>query len=62
MPRAELPSASCALCYPAIARLALTAALHGELDGADAAHSFVDGELQPYADEYAEDPTWAIVP
>ncbi|MBW2537076.1 MAG: hypothetical protein JRI55_36655 [Deltaproteobacteria bacterium] len=61
-PPTELPSASCALCYPAIARVALTGALHGDVPDAQAAYDFVDAELQPHAAEFDEDPTWAIVP
>jgi hypothetical protein len=61
-PPTSLPSASCALCYPAIARVALAAALHGGVTDAQTAYDFVDAELAPYADEYNVDPTWAIVP
>ena len=37
-------------------------ALHGDVPDAQSAYDFVDGELQPYASEYDEDPTWAILP
>ena len=58
----EMPTASCAYCYPAIARVALGAALHGSVTDAQQAYDFVNESLTPFDDAYDEDPTWAIVP
>ena len=61
-PPTEFKESGCALCYPAIARVALTGALHGNVDGASDAWDFLDAELKKKDDIYNDDPTWAIVP
>ena len=53
---------NCSFCYPAIARVALAAAIHGGLPKAQEGFDFLDGELRMNDEPYDKDPTWAIVP
>jgi len=61
-PPETLPSVNCAFCYPANARVALTAAIHGSLADSAEAYDFVDEGLAPHKELFSSDPTWAIVP
>jgi hypothetical protein len=61
-PPTELPSASCSMCYPINARVALTGAIHAGVPNAQEAYDFVTAAIEPYDEVFTEDPTWAIVP
>ena len=57
-----LEDKNCALCYSAIARVALSSAARAKLDKAETAYDFVDQELRKADSDYDDDPTWAVVP
>jgi hypothetical protein len=61
-PPTALPSASCSMCYPINARVALTGAIHAGIPEAQEAYDFVTSQLEPHDELFSEDPTWAIVP
>jgi hypothetical protein len=57
-----LEDKNCALCYSAIARVALSSAVRAKLPKGQEAFSFVDDELRKADTAYDDDPTWAVVP
>lgn len=63
----RLPAATCAMCYEANARAALTGAIRGGVANARTAYDFVDQQIRVSTavlpvDPFLRDPTWLITP